>query len=180
MPSDLPTPDEGADSPHTRTNAPKMQRVLACVLCQQRKIRCDRKSPCANCIKSGAHCVSASLAPRQRRRRFPERELLDRVRHYEDLLSKHDIEFEPLHGAPAVTPTSSEQVSTKPPRHGSAENHTEGPNEPWREREANDQDYRTKYVFSGISRAGSFNFFRNFWHAMNRKVGIQVQGSRAR
>jgi hypothetical protein len=41
--------------------------------------------------------VPGNLAPRQRRRRFPERELLDRLRHYEDLLSQHNIAFEPLH-----------------------------------------------------------------------------------
>lgn len=38
-----------------------------------------------------------ALGPRQRRRRFPERELLDRVRHYETLLRKNKVEFEPLH-----------------------------------------------------------------------------------
>ena len=30
---------------------PKRARILACVLCQQRKKKCDRKSPCSNCIK---------------------------------------------------------------------------------------------------------------------------------
>lgn len=29
----------------------KTMRVLACVLCQQRKKKCDRSSPCSNCIK---------------------------------------------------------------------------------------------------------------------------------
>lgn len=77
------------------------QRVLACVLCQQRKVKCDRKFPCANCVRSGAKCVPAALASRQRRRRFPERELLERLRHYEDLLRQNNIEFEPLHGPAA-------------------------------------------------------------------------------
>lgn len=82
----------------TRTAAPKPQRVLACVSCQQRKVKCDRKFPCANCFRSGAYCVPAnSLAPRQRRRRFAERELLERLRNYEGLLRENDIDFEPLH-----------------------------------------------------------------------------------
>ncbi|KUI60174.1 Arabinolytic transcriptional activator araR [Cytospora mali] len=82
----------------------KTKRVLACVLCQQRKVKCDRKFPCANCIRASVQCVQAhTLTPRQRRRRFPERELLERLRHYEDLLHQNDIEFEPLHSS---TPAS--------------------------------------------------------------------------
>lgn len=75
----------------------KPQRVLACVLCQQRKVKCDRKYPCANCIKSRAQCVPATQVSRRRRRRFPERELLERLRQYEDLLRRNNIKFEPLH-----------------------------------------------------------------------------------
>jgi hypothetical protein len=75
----------------------KPQRVLACVLCQQRKVKCDRKYPCAHCIKSRVQCVPATQVSRRRRRRFPERELLERLRKYEDLLRKHNIKFEPLH-----------------------------------------------------------------------------------
>lgn len=78
----------------------KSTRVLSCVLCQQRKVRCDRTFPCTNCVKSQAQCVPAGLLPRRRKRRFPERELLDRVRQYETLLKRHDIEFNPLHGEP--------------------------------------------------------------------------------
>ena len=76
----------------------KSQRVLACVLCQRRKLRCDRQFPCANCTRSHAQCVpAATLPPRQRRRRFPERELLERLRRYESLLRDNSINFEPLH-----------------------------------------------------------------------------------
>ncbi|KAH7052387.1 hypothetical protein B0J12DRAFT_710478 [Macrophomina phaseolina] len=84
------------------TSAPKPQRVLACVLCQQRKIKCNRKFPCANCIRLRASCVPAALNPRRRKRRFPERELLDRLRKYEDLLREHNVKFEPLHQYPVA------------------------------------------------------------------------------
>jgi len=73
------------------------QRVLACVLCQRRKAKCDRKDPCGNCVKACERCVPAMLNSRPRRRRFPERELLDRLRYYENLLRQNAIEFEPLH-----------------------------------------------------------------------------------
>jgi len=89
-------------------------RVLSCVLCQQRKVKCDRKFPCNNCVKTGARCVPATaLGSRERRRRFPERELLDRLRHYEDLLRQNNVDFEPMHGSrpdrvPAIVGGSSD------------------------------------------------------------------------
>jgi hypothetical protein len=94
------TPDQSPKDTHSPSNhhhAAKAQRTLACVLCQQRKVKCDRKFPCANCTKAGSQCVPAALGPRQRRRRFPERDLLNRLRHYEDLLRRHKIPFESMH-----------------------------------------------------------------------------------
>lgn len=81
----------------TITLSSKPQRVLACLRCQQRKIKCDRRYPCSTCVKSRVQCIPATQLPRQRRRRFPERELLDRLRKYEDLLRQNNIKFEPLH-----------------------------------------------------------------------------------
>lgn len=82
----------------------KPQRALACVICQQRKVKCDRQFPCANCVKSRAQCVPATQVAR-RRRRFPERELLERLRHYEGLLRHHNIKFEPMHVDAKGTPS---------------------------------------------------------------------------
>ncbi|RYO77469.1 hypothetical protein DL766_005863 [Monosporascus sp. MC13-8B] len=56
----------------------KPRRVLACVLCQERKIK------------------------------FPERELFERVRQYERLLRQNNIEFEALH-TPAAEHVSFER-----------------------------------------------------------------------
>ncbi len=41
--------------------------------------------------------MPGTLAQRRRRRRFPERALLERLRKYEDLLRQNNITFEPLH-----------------------------------------------------------------------------------
>ena len=78
---------------------PLMQkRILACVRCQQRKIKCERKFPCAQCNAAREQCVPATRSRNVRRkRRFPERDLLDRIRLYEDLLRQNNIGFEPLH-----------------------------------------------------------------------------------
>ncbi|KAG8627403.1 hypothetical protein KVT40_004886 [Elsinoe batatas] len=75
----------------------KPPRILACVLCQQRKIKCDRQHPCGHCIKAKAQCVPGRLITKPRRRRFAEKELLDRLRHYEALLREHNISFQPMH-----------------------------------------------------------------------------------
>jgi hypothetical protein len=86
---------EKAAASSQRSHAPR--RVLACVLCQQRKVKCDRKFPCANCTRAQVQCVPATLLPHRRKRRFPERELLERLRKYEDLLRRNEINFDPLH-----------------------------------------------------------------------------------
>ncbi|KAK4139648.1 uncharacterized protein C8A04DRAFT_15684 [Dichotomopilus funicola] len=81
----------------------KPPRIHACLPCQQRKVRCDRNFPCAHCIRAGpeiaSRCVPASQLPNRppRRRRFAERELLDRIRRYEGLLKERGVRFEPLH-----------------------------------------------------------------------------------
>ena len=91
-------PAVSLDTPFPSSQQMKpQQRVLACVLCQQRKVKCDHKFPCKNCLKSQAQCVPSMLAQRRRRRKFPERALLDRLRKYEDLLNQNNVTFEPLH-----------------------------------------------------------------------------------
>jgi hypothetical protein len=41
-------------------------------------------------------CVPATQLARRRRRRLPEQDLLGRLRHYEGLLNKNNIPFEPI------------------------------------------------------------------------------------
>jgi hypothetical protein len=74
----------------------KSQRILACVLCSQRKVKCDRKFPCIHCTKTRVPCVPATSAPRQRRGAQADKEILERLRKYEDLLEKNNIAFEPF------------------------------------------------------------------------------------
>ena len=91
------TPPEQPSVNHHPSHVVKPVRVLACMRCQQRKLKCERRFPCANCVTTGSDCVPTPVMPRQRRRRFTERELLDRIRRYEGLLQQNDIMFEPLH-----------------------------------------------------------------------------------
>lgn len=91
----------GASLPAPQSST-KPQRVLACMLCHQRKVKCDHKFPCANCIRAGAQCVPGTMARRQQRRSPPKKELLERlrnsedlVRKYEDLLRENNVKFGP-------------------------------------------------------------------------------------
>jgi hypothetical protein len=38
------------------------RRILACELCQHRKIKCDRHFPCANCTKVRMECAKRIVA----------------------------------------------------------------------------------------------------------------------
>ncbi|KAI1102407.1 fungal-specific transcription factor domain-containing protein [Jackrogersella minutella] len=66
----------------------KSPRVLACVLCQNRKIKCDRKTPCSNCIKANVACTPSTPAPARKRRR-PNQDLQQRLARCEELLSEY-------------------------------------------------------------------------------------------
>ncbi|KAK2809889.1 hypothetical protein FQN49_008581 [Arthroderma sp. PD_2] len=71
----------------TADAAPPNLKPYACVLCQQRKVRCDRQSPCSGCQKYGVGCIyRPPPPPRRRKRRSPEDALLARLRKCEELL----------------------------------------------------------------------------------------------
>lgn len=73
----------------------KITRGHSCILCQQRKVKCDRQKPCSNCIKARAECIpSAPTVPRRRRRKFSEQDLATRLRKYEQLLKKHGVKID--------------------------------------------------------------------------------------
>ncbi|PSS00736.1 fungal-specific transcription factor domain-domain-containing protein [Coniella lustricola] len=66
----------------------KPQRILACVLCQHRKIKCDRSFPCANCLKANVTCTPSTPAPARKRRR-PNQDLQERLARCEELLKEY-------------------------------------------------------------------------------------------
>lgn len=73
----------------------KLTRGTSCVLCQQRKVRCDKNKPCSNCVKAGVDCrVVPPAPPRRRKKRLQERDLIDRLKKYEDLLRDNNVKFD--------------------------------------------------------------------------------------
>ncbi|KAI1632928.1 hypothetical protein F4809DRAFT_625376 [Biscogniauxia mediterranea] len=149
-----PSPEQ--DAPDTSLSQPgKPPRVLACVLCQQRKVRCDRKFPCANCVRSRVQCMPATLAPRRRRRAFPERELLARVRHYESLLRQNNVNFEPLRNDP-----NGEDVSPQQAESPANESDKEWP----------DSVSASRSSASNIASPGIIHEAKNFWQAIKQEI----------
>ncbi|PHH62631.1 hypothetical protein CDD81_6865 [Ophiocordyceps australis] len=90
----------------------KHVRVLACVLCQQRKIKCDRSFPCANCLKANVTCTPSTPAPARKRRR-PNQDLQERLARCEELLKQYASNSVPLPAPGQVTtPTHMRAPST--------------------------------------------------------------------
>ncbi|KAL5085294.1 fungal-specific transcription factor domain-containing protein [Trichoderma sp. SZMC 28011] len=84
-------------SPPVDPSVIKLTRGTSCVLCQQRKVRCDRNKPCANCVKAGAECrVIPPQPPRRRRKKLQEKDLLERLRKYETLLAQNGVKFDAI------------------------------------------------------------------------------------
>lgn len=62
----------------------------------------------ANCIKAQVECIPSTLQPRRRRRQFPESDLLERLRKYEEILRQKGVKVEPLtHPGPSSSATQS-------------------------------------------------------------------------
>ncbi|KAJ5452943.1 Transcription factor [Penicillium cf. griseofulvum] len=82
-----------AGTTHSRSSAPRVR--LTCEACRQRKVKCDKSSPCTSCQRLGLVCIPVERArlPRGRTRK-PERvvgsdkELSERVARLEKLLKE--------------------------------------------------------------------------------------------
>ncbi|KAM0246564.1 hypothetical protein ACHAP5_004688 [Fusarium lateritium] len=77
-----------APGPGSVSVSHKNPRVLACVLCQHRKIKCDRNTPCSNCVKANVTCTPSTPAPARKRRR-PNQDLQERLARCEQLLKQY-------------------------------------------------------------------------------------------
>jgi len=69
-------------------------KLLSCVTCRQRKVKCDKASPCNHCTKVGIQCVFPNRVrvPRAKQAASKTRdvELLRRISRLESLVSKID------------------------------------------------------------------------------------------
>lgn len=78
-------------------------RIWSCVNCRRRKVRCDRREPCANCVKNNVECHFPVTGRIPRRRREPavwksptqkQAELLGRLRRLEAVVTEMTAQIE--------------------------------------------------------------------------------------
>ncbi|OTA99367.1 hypothetical protein M426DRAFT_27562 [Hypoxylon sp. CI-4A] len=70
-------------------------RSYSCLLCRQRKVKCDRRSPCSNCVKADKQCSFVPPVRGKRKRTKPPRESLHaKLKRYEDLLGSLGVDIE--------------------------------------------------------------------------------------
>lgn len=68
----------------------------SCLICRQRKVKCNRRSPCSNCVKGAQQCAFVAPTRGKRKRTKPPREGLHaKVRRYEELLKSYGVKIEP-------------------------------------------------------------------------------------
>ena len=84
-------------------------RLYSCVLCRQRRVKCDKQQPCSNCTRAHAECVHTIPAPPRRRKekeKLVEEDLSHRLRRYEALLKNYGAKFEELEAQAGESPQS--------------------------------------------------------------------------
>ena len=90
-------------------------KLHSCAICHQRKVRCDKKDPCSYCVARGLSCVPMVLSiPRSRKKRFPEAELLARLRRYEAALKSHGANIEQINASIEVKNSQSPDPNAEP------------------------------------------------------------------
>ncbi|KAJ4317372.1 hypothetical protein N0V94_004975 [Neodidymelliopsis sp. IMI 364377] len=88
------SPEVSATSPTDQ----QVQKAFSCVLCAQRKVKCDKKpGGCKNCTKARVPCIyKAPPPPRRRKKGARDLDTATKLRIYEDALRKVGIHPETL------------------------------------------------------------------------------------
>lgn len=69
------------------TNANPNLNPRSCITCRRRKVKCDKKQPCANCVKAHIDCVFPSPGRAPRKPRKPQdSELIERLKKLEGVV----------------------------------------------------------------------------------------------
>jgi hypothetical protein len=74
-----------------QTRVPR-QRPVSCRFCRSRKLRCNRESPCSNCVSRGVACELENIVrPPSGVTSSSESELLERIRKLERIIENQHI-----------------------------------------------------------------------------------------
>jgi len=107
--------------PSDLSNVQAPLHQISCIVCRQRKVKCNKQQRCSNCAKAGVECIY-SLPARPRRRigngRSAEdvsrEELIQRVRRYEALFKKYGPQLDAIKNENIASITK-ESSSESPP-----------------------------------------------------------------
>ena len=141
------------------------QHPLSCTHCRQRKIKCDKKSPCSPCSRSNLHCVFPERARHPKKKSASSKatndELMRRLGRMEELIDKMKVEGKDTSGKKLV-----EEGSTSPDtsrsRHASearSEARSPGSNAP-------------DHADDGMSRYLATHFWRSLSSEVSANVSI--------
>ena len=107
-------------SPNPITDDQRPQKAFSCIRCFDRKVKCDKLSPCSNCSKSNVECVfRVPPTPRRRKKRTQEELLLARLKRCEELLKSNGINVD---GTETLTKTESTTTTLESPPQPSRQN----------------------------------------------------------
>lgn len=71
-------------------------KKFSCLTCRQRKIKCDRCTPCSNCTRAARQCnFVPPVRGKPKRRSTPKEGLHAKLRRYEELLISYGADIEP-------------------------------------------------------------------------------------
>ena len=76
---------------NTETSARELQ-PFSCLICRQRKVKCDRRDPCSNCVRACQDCNFVVPVRGKRKRTKPVQEGLHaKLRRYEEILKAQGV-----------------------------------------------------------------------------------------
>jgi hypothetical protein len=88
-----PTGAQRPNGPSSGAGGPPNPR--SCVTCRKRKVKCDKKNPCSNCVRAKIDCIfpGPGRAPRKSKKP-PDAELLERLRRLEGVVTSLNAQVE--------------------------------------------------------------------------------------
>ena len=87
----------------------------SCVTCRRRKVKCDKKQPCANCVRAHIECIFPSPGRAPRKPRKPQdSELIDRLKRLEGILSGLGVQVADGEAASPAKTADAKEDALKP------------------------------------------------------------------
>ncbi|CAE7030569.1 hypothetical protein PTNB73_05436 [Pyrenophora teres f. teres] len=85
----------GTSSTNGPSSASPTPNPRSCVTCRRRKVKCDKKNPCSNCVRANIECVFPAPGRAPRKSRKPaDAELLERLRRLEGVVTSLNAQVE--------------------------------------------------------------------------------------